>query len=463
VLVFLGATAGGPGSCPSASLRWVKRGWGREGAKTRFSRGSLSSEPAAGASRPSPSPPGLLRAQSRETQLARPRGSGGARGGARAHARDTRAENVPGLGSAARQVSSAGLPVSGAGGTAPGRCPPGSGGGCLAGPSPLPPRRSPARRQSPPPSARARGGHRRRRGHAPPAPPPRAPAGAAAALGLCCLLLLPGPGRPCPAGCACSDPHTVDCRDRGCPACPTPSPLDVRKLLVAGNRIQRIPEDFFIFYGDLVYLDFRNNSLRSLEEGTFSGSAKLAFLDLSYNNLTQLGAGAFRSAGRLVRLSLANNRLAGVHEDAFETLESLQVLELNDNNLRSLSVATLAALPALRTLRLDGNPWLCDCDFAHLYTWIQENESKLPKGLEEIQCSLPMENRRVFLHELSEASFSECKFSLSLTDLFIIIFSGVAVSIAAIISSFFLATVVQCFQRCTPNKDTEDDDEDEDD
>lgn len=84
-------------------------------------------------------------------------------------------------------------------------------------------------------------------------------------------------------------------------------------------------------------------------------------------------------------------------------------------------------------------------------------------GLDEIQCSLPMENRRVFLHQLSEASFNECKFSLSLTDLFIIVFSGVAVSIAAIISSFFLATVVQCFQRCTPNKDTEDEDDDEDD
>ena len=84
-------------------------------------------------------------------------------------------------------------------------------------------------------------------------------------------------------------------------------------------------------------------------------------------------------------------------------------------------------------------------------------------GLDEIQCSLPLENRRVSLRELSEASFSECKFSLSLTDLFIIIFSGVAVSIAAIISSFFLATVVQCFQRCTPNKDAEEEDEDEDD
>lgn len=209
---------------------------------------------------------------------------------------------------------------------------------------------------------------------------PRAPTGSAAALGLCSLLLLPGLGRPCPAGCACGDPHTVDCRDRGLPSVPDPFPLDVRKLLAAGNRIQRIPEDFFIFYGDLIYLDLRNNSLLALEEGTFRGSAKLAFLDLSYNNLTQLGAGAFRSAGRLVRLSLANNRLAGVHPDAFETLESLQVLELHGNNLRALNVAALDALPALRTLRLDGNPWLCDCDFAHLYTWIQENQAKLPQG-----------------------------------------------------------------------------------
>lgn len=87
--------------------------------------------------------------------------------------------------------------------------------------------------------------------------------------------------------------------------------------------------------------------------------------------------------------------------------------------------------------------------------------ARLSPGLDKIQCSLPLENRRVFLHQLSEASFNECKFSLSLTDLFIIIFSGVAVSIVAIISSFFLATVVQCFQRCTPSKDAEEEEEEE--
>lgn len=103
------------------------------------------------------------------------------------------------------------------------------------------------------------------------------------------------------------DYHTIDCRDQGLPSVPNPFPLDVRKLLIADNNIQAIPADFFIFYGDLVYLDFRNNSLTSLEEGTFSSSTKLVYLDLSYNNLTQLEAGIFKSAEKLIKLSLRNS------------------------------------------------------------------------------------------------------------------------------------------------------------
>uniref|UniRef100_A0A8D0DKR5 Leucine rich repeat containing 38 n=1 Tax=Salvator merianae TaxID=96440 RepID=A0A8D0DKR5_SALMN len=274
------------------------------------------------------------------------------------------------------------------------------------------------------------------------------------------LLFLP-PGHLCPAVCSCMDYHTIDCRDKGLPRVPSPFPLDVRKLLIADNRIQEIPADFFIFYSDLVYLDCRNNSIRSLEDGTFSSSGKLVYLDLSYNNLTQLEAGVFKSAEKLIKLSLGNNNLAEVDEAAFESLGQLQVLELNDNNLQTLNVAAFDALPNLRTLRLEGNPWLCDCDFASLFTWLEENASKLQKGLNEIQCTVPVEEVTVFLSELSEASFRDCKFSLSLTDLIIIIFSGVAVSIAAIASSFVLALIVNCFQRCAPSKD-DDEDEDED-
>ncbi|XP_075695626.1 leucine-rich repeat-containing protein 38 [Rhinoderma darwinii] len=274
----------------------------------------------------------------------------------------------------------------------------------------------------------------------------------------CCLLILPL-GFLCPSVCICLDYHTIDCRDQGLLSLPDLFPLDIRKLLAANNHIQSIPADLFLFYADLVYLDLRNNSLTSLEEGTFSSSTRLVFLDLSYNNLTQLDAGIFKSVEKLIKLSLGNNNLSEVHEDAFENLESLQVLELNDNNLQSLSVSTLESLPSLRTIRLEGNPWACDCEFANLFFWIDENSNKLQKGVEEIQCTL--EDRKVFLHELSDISFSECKFTLSLTDFLIIIFSGVAVSIAAIFSSFFLATTVHCFQKCAPSKDEDDDDDDD--
>ncbi|XP_077168093.1 leucine-rich repeat-containing protein 38 [Paroedura picta] len=266
----------------------------------------------------------------------------------------------------------------------------------------------------------------------------------------------------CPAACSCLDAHTVDCRGRGLPGVPSPFPLDVRKVLLGDNQLRAIPADFFLFYGDLVFLDFSHNAIGGLEEGTFGSSAKLVFLDLSHNNLSRLGAGAFQSAARLIKLRLGNNRLDEVDEAAFESLAQLQVLELNDNALRTLAVAALDALPNLRSLRLEGNPWLCDCDFASLFAWLQENQAKLQKGLDEIQCSVPMEDRKIFLSELSEGSFRDCKFSLSLTDLIIIIFSGVAVSIAAIVSSFILALIVNCFQRCAPSKDDEEEEDSDD-
>ncbi|ETE57532.1 Leucine-rich repeat-containing protein 38, partial [Ophiophagus hannah] len=259
-------------------------------------------------------------------------------------------------------------------------------------------------------------------------------------------------GHPCPATCSCTDPHTVDCRGRGLPGVPTPFPLDIRKLLMGNNSIQRVPEDFFIFHSDLVYLEFRNNAIAALPDGTFGSSSKLLYLDLSYNNLSRLGASLFRSAERLVKLCLGNNHLAEVDEAAFTSLEHLQVLELNHNRLQRLSVAALAALPNLRVLRLEGNPWLCDCDFAGLFSWLQENAFRLPQGLGVIRCTPPTEESSVPLSELTEASFRDCKFRLSLVDLLIIVFSGAAVSVAAIISSFVLALLVNCFQRCTPRK-----------
>lgn len=68
-------------------------------------------------------------------------------------------------------------------------------------------------------------------------------------------------------------------------------------------------------------------------------------------------------------------------------------------------------------------------------------------GVEGIECSLPMDGRQVSLSQLSQDSFRECQITLTLTDLLIIIFSGISVSVVAIMTSFFLASMVHCFQR----------------
>lgn len=72
---------------------------------------------------------------------------------------------------------------------------------------------------------------------------------------------------------------------------------------------------------------------------------------------------------------------------------------------------------------------------------------RLDPGVEGIECSLPMDGRQVSLTQLSKDSFRECQATLTLTDLLIIIFSGISVSVVAIMTSFFLASTVHCFQR----------------
>lgn len=188
-------------------------------------------------------------------------------------------------------------------------------------------------------------------------------------------------GENCPAACKCPDPHTVDCSGRGLTRLPDEIPLDVRRLLLSNNWIPRIPSDFLVLYSDLVYLDLRNNSLSHIEPGTLSTSSRLVFLDLGSNNLTEIPKGTFGESRSLIKLRLGNNpHLSMVNEDAFRGLTSLRELELERNALSSLQVGALSQLPSLRVVRLEGNPWVCNCNFANLFAWLVENSHKLPNG-----------------------------------------------------------------------------------
>lgn len=188
-------------------------------------------------------------------------------------------------------------------------------------------------------------------------------------------------GYNCPSSCLCPDHHTVDCTDQGLTRLPDSIPLDVRRLLLSNNWIPWIPSDFLVLYSDLVYLDLRNNSLTRLEPGTLSTSSRLVYLDLGSNNLTEIPSGTFGDSRSLIKLRLGNNPyLNMISKDAFLGLTSLRELELERNALSGLDVGVLSQLPSLRVIRLEGNPWLCNCNFAKLFLWLLENRHKLPTG-----------------------------------------------------------------------------------
>ncbi|CAL8383414.1 unnamed protein product [Boreogadus saida] len=190
-----------------------------------------------------------------------------------------------------------------------------------------------------------------------------------------------GGGENCPAACLCPDPHTVDCSARGLTRLPEGIPLDVRRLLLSDNGIPRIPADFLVLYSDLVYLDLRNNTLSRIEAGTLSTASRLVFLDLGSNNLTEIPEGTFGESRSLIKLRLGNNpHLSAVSEDAFLGLTSLRELELERNALSTLRAGALSQLPSLRLVRLEGNPWVCNCNFANLFAWLMDNRQKLPNG-----------------------------------------------------------------------------------
>ncbi|CAG6021984.1 leucine-rich repeat-containing protein 38-like [Menidia menidia] len=252
----------------------------------------------------------------------------------------------------------------------------------------------------------------------------------------------------CPSRCLCPDNHTVNCTSQGLVGVPDSIPLDVRRLLLSNNWIPWIPSDFLVLYTDLVYLDLRNNSLSQLDPGTLSSSSRLVFLDLGSNNLTEIPSGMFGESKSLIKLRLGNNPyLRMIGRDAFSGLSALRELDLEKNAFTVLDVRVLEPLASLRMLRLEGNPWLCNCHFAKLFAWLYQNRQKLPTGMEGIECSLPPDGLRVPLSVFSEDSFRECRGALTLTDCLIVIFSGISVSFAAIVTSFLLASIVHCFQR----------------
>lgn len=177
----------------------------------------------------------------------------------------------------------------------------------------------------------------------------------------------------CPKACACAPGGQANCSALVLVAVPAGLSRRVRTLLLDHNRVRVLPPGAFAGAGALLYLDLRENGLRSVHARAFWGLSVLQRLDLSDNQLEALAPGTFAPLRALRSLSLAGNRLALLEPAALGALPLLRALSLQDNALTAIPHDLLAGLPALNVLRLRGNPWACGCALRSLCAWLRQH------------------------------------------------------------------------------------------
>jgi len=151
-------------------------------------------------------------------------------------------------------------------------------------------------------------------------------------------------------------------------AVPWSETVDLKKLLIADNELEELPETAFpdwsreeLFadpektnqFGGLEVLDIHGNNLRSLPVG-FRRLEQLRVLNLSSNILDISIFATISQLSSLRELRLTKNALSGSILSEIASMKSLQVLDLRNNKLDGLPT-NLHELQNLQKLLLGGN------------------------------------------------------------------------------------------------------------
>lgn len=125
---------------------------------------------------------------------------------------------------------------------------------------------------------------------------------------------------------------------------PAGQDLALRKLNVAGNRLQHIEPHLFNQLRNLSHLELQENCLTALPYGCVSGMPALRHLNLSDNRITALESGVFAALPNLMTLDLSCNRIKAIADAAFHATG--QALAVSAPELRiGLCHNQLAQLP----------------------------------------------------------------------------------------------------------------------
>ena len=143
---------------------------------------------------------------------------------------------------------------------------------------------------------------------------------------------------------------------------------NLRKLYLAQNLIETLPDDIFESLSSLQELYLDSNQLRVLPARLFDGLFRLQKLDLAFNHLNALPKGTFDDLSNLQELNLAYNQLSTLPVGVFDPLDSLTELDLSHNQLSALPDAAFDHFSNLADLNLAYNRLsaLPDAAFDHL-------------------------------------------------------------------------------------------------
>jgi hypothetical protein len=137
----------------------------------------------------------------------------------------------------------------------------------------------------------------------------------------------------------------------------TKLPDRIMHLNLFDNDLTSLPSNFFQQhqYPALRSIDFRNNSLTTIEAGTFTNLPALTTLYLSYNDIKTIEPGAFGDAlPALTTIRLDHNSIERLEKNTFHSLPMLAIVRLRANPLHTVVPGTFQSLPSLRRIEMNG-------------------------------------------------------------------------------------------------------------
>lgn len=145
--------------------------------------------------------------------------------------------------------------------------------------------------------------------------------------------------------------------------------VELRRLHLWRNRIEKIPVRFFRDAVHLVDLVLWGNLITEIADDAFEGLRSIRRIDLDRNRISVLNRNAFRRLRTLEALYLGENNVVSLNADTFSHLSNLKVLNIDHNGMGYIYARAFNGLDRLLSLSLNDNriSYLPDDIFSNLY------------------------------------------------------------------------------------------------